>query len=292
MAGIGLMLAAVVLFSLNDTLGKWLVASYTVAQILFLRSSAALVMMSPFVVRTGWAAYRDMPRPWMQLARVVLASVETACFYFAVWYMPLADAMTFYMAGPIYVTALSAIFLREKVGPYRWGAVLVGFVGVVIVLDPSSGVIGPGALIALFGSFCYAVLMVATRKLRDTDSVVMATTQMACSLVIGAVGILFAWTPVTAPDLALLFLLGIVAVGAIMCVNQSLKLAPASVVVPFQYTMIVWAIFFGYFVFGDVPRLHMLVGAAIIIASGLFIFLREQRLTRGAAPVVVELPPG
>jgi drug/metabolite transporter (DMT)-like permease len=278
LAGIGLMLLAMLLFSMNDALGKWLVASYTVAQILFIRSIGGLTMLSPFVARTGAKPFREAPRPLLQVLRVALATGETALFYVAVSYMPLADAMTFYLAGPIYVTALSAPLLREHVGVYRWSAVLVGFAGVVIALDPTGEFVGKGAAIALVGSVGYALLMVVTRKLRDTNSIVMASTQMMSSLLFGGVGIAFGWSPVTLPDLVLLLLLGVVAVGALMCVNQSLRLAPASVVVPYQYSLIVWAVIFGYFVFGDVPKLHTLVGAAIIVASGLFIFLREQRL--------------
>jgi drug/metabolite transporter (DMT)-like permease len=278
LVGIGLMLAATLMFSLNDVLGKWLVATYSVGQILLFRSIAAMLMLAPFLLRAGLAPFRRAPRPGLQLFRIVLATFEVACFYAAVRVMPLADAMTFYLAGPIYVTAMSALFLGEKVGIYRWSAVLVGFVGVVVTLGPSAGAFGPGALIALAGSFAYAVLMIVTREVKETSSLVLSVAQALGGLAFGIVAAPLGWVEVRPLDYALLALLGSVSIAAIVLVNQSLRLAPASVVVPYQYTLIVWAVIFGFMFFGDVPELHVILGAAIIVASGLFIFLREQRV--------------
>ena len=112
LAGIGLMLAGVSLFALNDALGKWLVATYSVGELLMFRSAAALILLIPFIARAGVAPFATAPRRGLQLARIALSSVEVAMFFLAVAYLPLADVMTFYLAGPIYVTALSAILLR------------------------------------------------------------------------------------------------------------------------------------------------------------------------------------
>ena len=213
LAGIGLMLLAVLLFSVNDALAKWLVATYAVAQILLIRSISASLMLAPFVLKAGAGAFRDAPRPRLQVLRAVLATAETVGFYFAVRYIPLADAVTFYLAGPIYVTALSAILLREKVGAYRWSAVIVGFVGVLIALNPSAASLNVGSLIALCGSIAYAFLMIATRAVRSTPNVVLAGAQVAGAIVFGAVGAPFAWTAVAGTDFLLLLLLGVVAVG-------------------------------------------------------------------------------
>lgn len=288
-AGIGMMLLAMLMFSANDALGKWLVATYSVGQIMLLRSFSALGLLAPFVARSGGlSVFRDAPRPLLQALRALLATLETAGFYLAVSYMPLADTMTFYLAGPIYVTALSALILREKVGIYRWSAVIVGFAGVVIALNPSAASFSPGAVIALFGSLAYAVLMIVTRYLRDTSNVVLTGMQAVGGSLLGILTAPFGWSPVTLPHMALLLLLGAVSIGAITFVNQSLKLAPASVVVPYQYTMIVWAMLFGYLVFGDVPHLNVIVGALVIVASGLFIFLREQQVARREAAPLAE----
>jgi drug/metabolite transporter (DMT)-like permease len=288
-AGIGLMVLAVFLFSLNDVLGKWLAARYSAPQILLFRSSAALLVLAPIVGRMGFRSVVAVARPRLQFGRALLATIEVACFYAAVRYLPLADAMTYYLAGPIYVTLLAALVLGEQVGWRRWSAVFVGFVGVLIALRPTTASFGWPALIAFLGSILYAMFLVATRLLRGTADAVMAAWQVGTALALGIVATPFFWVPLAHwYDAALLCLLGVVALTAIVCVNRSLKLAPASVVVPYQYMLIVWAIIFGYLVFGDVPEWPMLVGAAIIIGAGLFIFFREQRLSK---PVVPEMPP-
>ncbi len=288
-AGIGLMVLAVFLFSVNDALGKWLAERYQAPQIVMFRSAAALLVLVPILGRIGFRQAVTIARPRLQFGRAMLSSIEVICFYACVRYLPLADAMTYYLAGPIYVTLLAALFLGEKVGWRRWTAVFVGFVGVVIALRPTTASFGWPALIALLGSLLYACFLVITRQLRGTPDAIMAAWQMGTALVLGIIAVPFVWvTPETWYDGVLLCLLGVVGLVAIVCVNRSLKLAPASVVVPYQYLLIVWAIVFGYLVFDDVPEWPMLVGAVIIVGAGLFIFFREQRL---AKPIIPEFPP-
>jgi drug/metabolite transporter (DMT)-like permease len=284
--GIALMLAGVFLFCMNDVMGKWLVSTYSVGQVLLIRSCAALLILAPILWRAGRQLFTTMPRPGLQLMRVLLGSTEVTMFYWSVVYLPLADAVTYYLAGPIYVTAISAVFLGERVGWQRWTAVLVGFAGVLIALNPSPASFTWPALIALAGSLMYAVLLVTTRVLRGTADLALVSTQITTTLVMGAVLAPFGWVTPSADDLSLLALLGVVAMGALVCVNRSLKLAPASVVVPYQYTMIVWAVLLGYLVFGDVPQLHVVIGSAVIVAAGLFIFWREQVRARASTPPV------
>ncbi len=274
--GIALMAGGIFLFAVNDALGKWLVATYTVGQVLLIRSAAAFVVLVPMIRRDA-ASFRTAPRWGLQVLRGVFATVEVGCFYWAVAYMPLADVMTYYLAGPIFVTAIAGTVLREPVGWRRWAAVLIGFCGVLVALRPGSATLAWPALIALAGSFTFSLSMITTRSLRGTSDTVLVTTQTVGALAFGAVLAPFHWVTPQWRDLALLALLGIVAMAAHMCVNRSLILAPASTVVPYQYTTIIWAVLFGYLVFGDVPNAAMLAGAAIIIAAGLFIFLREQR---------------
>jgi drug/metabolite transporter (DMT)-like permease len=195
-------------------------------------------------------------------------------------YLPLADATTFYLATPVYVTVLSAVLLGEKAGWRRSGAVAVGFAGVVLALRPSPASFTLPALIAVAGSLFFAVLMVMTRLLRNTAQMVLISGQLVSTLIFGAVSAGFGWVAPSMPDLLLLALFGVLSVAALACVNHALKLAPAGVVVPYQYTAILAAIVLGYAVFGDVPDVLMLAGAAIIIAAGLYIFWLEQRAMR------------
>ena len=276
MAGIGLMLTGIFFFALNDALGKFLIATFSVGQIMLIRSIAALVVLAPFIRRDGWAAFRDAPRPLIQWLRPIFATFELACFYWALAYMSLADVMTFYLAGPVYVTAVSPFLLGEKIGWRRWLAVLAGFLGVLIALNPSAQSFSWPALIAIAGSLAFSVLMICTRLVRGTSDTVLVTTQMVGAVLFGAVTAPFTWVALTWFDGAFLVLLGVVATFAHFCINRALKLAPASVVVPYQYTTIVWAIVFGYIFFRDIPRVAMLIGAAIIIAAGIYIFIREQ----------------
>ena len=279
LAGIGLMAAGIFLFAVNDTMGKWLVATYSVGQVLLIRSLAALGLLTPFIWRDR-TTFAHAPRWGMQAVRAVLATAEVGLFYWAVSYMPLADVMAYYLAGPIFVTAIAGAFLGEPIGWRRWAAVAVGFLGVIVCLRPGSAALSWPALIALSGSFTFSLSMIATRTLRGTSDTVLVVAQTVAALVLGAVLSPFTWVAPSVRDLVLLGLLGIVSMVAHVCVNRSLKLAPASTVVPYQYTTIVWAVVFGYAVFGDVPDVAMLIGAAIIIAAGLFILARERVVSR------------
>jgi drug/metabolite transporter (DMT)-like permease len=284
LAGIGLMLAGICMFSFGDALGKVLVARYPVNELLLLRAAVPLAILLTLIWRQR-AALPQLERPRLQLLRMVLSTAEVAAFFVAVAYLPLADVITYYLACPIFVTALSAIVLREQVGWRRWSAVVVGFCGVLIALQPSAQTVSWPALIALAGSFSFAVLMIVTRSLRATPDIVLAATQFAGTFSVGLVLAPFAWRAPGLPDLGLFVLAGCISIVALLCTNRSLKLAPASVVVPYQYSMIVWAVMFGYVVFGDVPSAATIVGAAIIIAAGLYIFIREQQLGRAEAEV-------
>ena len=270
------MLAGIFFFALNDALGKWLIATYSLGQLLVVRSAAALVLLVPFVRHAGLNAFRTAPRPIVQWLRPVFSTLDLACFYWALAYMPLADVMTFYLAGPIYVTAMSPFLLREHVGWRRWTAVIVGFAGVIIALNPSAQSFTPAAMVAIVGSLSFSILMICTRLVRGTSDTVLVTTQMVGALVFGAVLAPFTWVTLSWSAVALLALLGLIGTLAHFCVNRSLMLAPAAVVVPYQYTIIVWAIMLGYIFFGDVPRPPVLIGAAVIIAAGIYIFIRER----------------
>jgi drug/metabolite transporter (DMT)-like permease len=158
-----------------------------------------------------------------------------------------------------------------------------GFLGVLVALNPSGAALTWPAFVALAGSLFFALLMVTTRLLRGTGDTVLVTGQTLGALLLGLVLAPFAWVPPSGVDFLLLSLLGIVALGAHMCVNRALKLAPASTVVPFQYTLIVWAVVLGYLVFGDVPKGHVLVGAAIIIGAGLVLLWHERMQRAGTA---------
>lgn len=277
LAGILFMLAAMFMFSVNDVLGKWLVATYAVGQLVLIRSVAALLFLAPAVAREGLANVMNPPSPRLQVLRVTLSTIDVAFFYWAVTYLPLAETVTFYLAGPIYVALMARFFLGEVITARRWLAIGVGFAGIVIALGPGGAAFGWPALIALAGSLAFAGMMVVTRKLAGTPDTTLVFWQTTAALALGLVLAPFAWVAPSLRDFLLLGLLGVVALGGHMLVNRSLKLAPASTVVPYQYTLIVWAIVLGFIVFGDVPSLSTVAGAAIIVGAGVWIFWDEQK---------------
>jgi drug/metabolite transporter (DMT)-like permease len=270
------MLVGMALFALNDALGKWLVASHSVGQVLLIRSLAALVVLAPFLWSFGLARLIRIDRPGLQALRVMFSTAEVFCFYLAVRDLPLADVMTFWLAAPIYVAAVSPFLLGERVGPRRWLAVALGFVGVLIALAPSGAVSGTATLAAIVGSGCFAAMVITGRTLRGTPDTALVFWQIVGAGLAGAVLAPIAWTAPTAIDWGLLSLVGVVAMLAHICVTRALKLADAALVSPLQYTLLPWAVLFGWVFFADVPTSAMLAGAAIIVAAGFMLLLPDR----------------
>src|SRR6266550_785322 len=212
LAGIGLMLLSIFMFSFGDALGKFMVATYSVGQLLWLRACAALLVLLPLIWRHR-VAFLQLERPWLQLLRVTLSTLEVAAFFLAAVYLPLADVVTYYLACPIFVTALSAIVLRERVGWRRWTAVLIGFCGVLIALHPSAQTVSWPAMIALGGSLSFAFLMLITRSLRSTSDIVLASSQFAGTFLLGALMSPFGWVTPSVGSLGLFAAAGCISVG-------------------------------------------------------------------------------
>ena len=194
--GVGLYLLGVGLFAINDALGKWLVKDYGVGQLMMLRSIGAVIVLAPMML-TLRVNLIDTRRAPLQAVRIVVAAVDTFAFYYATRFMPLADVMTFYMATPLIVTALSAPLLGEKVERFRWIAVLVGFVGVIIALRPSPQMFSFIAPLALFGAIMFALSQTITRELRGIHWAPLVLWQFVGSGLIGATTVPWAWTTPT-----------------------------------------------------------------------------------------------
>lgn len=283
--GILIAAAGMLLFALNDVLGKWLVASYSPAQVVLLRGLAALAVLGVVMVRNRTPLF-PMERPGLQLLRAGASSFEVVAFYIAVVTLPLADVMTYWLAAPIYIAALSPWLLGERVGPWRWAAILLGFVGVLVALQPGGAPLSPAVLLSLAGSVAFAVMVILARTLRATPDTALVFWQTLGSVLVAAVIAPFAWVPIPLTGLVLVSLLGIVALVAHLAVTRALKLADAAAISPLQYTLLLWGILFGWLVFGDVPGPAMMAGGGLIILAGLVIWFREdmarRRPTRGA----------
>lgn len=287
--GILLMLTSITIYSSLDAVAKWTVSIYAASQFLFIRGGMSLAVLVPFVARDNFAAFRNIQRPGLQLARVAVALLEVVLFFTAIRYLPLADTITCYLSAPIIVVALSALFLGEKVGWRRWSAVIIGFIGVLIAMRPSTSSVSFGALIAVIGAFFSAILMLITRQLRGTSQTFMAFSHVSATFLYGAVVAPFQWVTPQWSHVGIFLICGVASVCSLLCANRSLTLAPASVLAPYKFTAILFAALFGYMFFGDIPPLTTIIGAAIIVASGLYIFMRERKLAK-AEPVVTPQP--
>ncbi len=262
-------------FAVNDALGKWLVGSYAVGELMLLRSVGALILLGPML----WLTRPDLDirgEAPLHLLRIACMAADSFSFYFATRTLPLADVMTFYLAAPLIITALSMPILGEAVGAFRWGAVLVGFGGVLVALRPSGAAVSTGALVALFGSVMFASALTITRKLRRTHWLTLTTWQFVGGGLVGAATSPAVWITPTPLDLGLMFTVGIVSMACFICITRALTLAPAALLAPFQYASIVWAMILGWAVFGDIPTLPVLIGSGIIVASGLVVLARER----------------
>ena len=278
--GVGLYLLGVGLFAINDALGKWLVKDYGVGQLMMLRSIGAVIVLAPMMLSLR-VNLIDTRRAPLQAVRIVVAAVDTFAFYYATRFMPLADVMTFYMATPLIVTALSAPLLGEKVERFRWIAVLVGFVGVIIALRPSPQMFSFIAPLALFGAIMFALSQTITRELRGIHWAPLVLWQFVGSGLIGATTVPWAWTTPSLFDLGLMALVGAVSMLCFIFIVQALAMARAAVLAPLQYSAILWAALMGWLVWRDAPTLPIIVGNAVIIGSGLYVAARGKMV--GAA---------
>jgi S-adenosylmethionine uptake transporter len=278
--GVGLYLLGVGLFSINDALGKWLVADYGVGQLMMLRSIGAVIVLAPMILKLRVKLIEPRRAP-LQVLRIVVAAVDTFSFYYATRFMPLADVMTFYMATPLVVAALSAPLLGEKVERFRWIAVLVGFVGVAIALRPSPQMFSWAARLALFGAVMFALSQTITRELRGVHWAPLVLWQFVGSGLIGAATVPFAWTAPSAFDLRLMAIVGAVSTLCFIFITRALSLARAAALAPLQYSAILWAAIMGWLVWRDAPTPPIIVGNAIIIGSGLYVAARGKMV--GAA---------
>jgi len=285
--GVIVMMVAICLFAGSDTLGKWLAtdtdeaSGFSVGQVLLVRSFGAFLILVPFFARQSWRIFFSSPRPVLQAARIICASLEGILFYTAIGLMPLADLLTFYMATPIYVAVLGHFLLGETMQWRRWLATIIGFVGVIIILRPSAEMFSPASIYAVLCSICYALFIILNRVLRQVPDIVLVGWQTLVCLILGGllVGTVEAWQPPSTSQWAGVLFIGIFATLAHMLTARSLKLAPASVLAPLQYMMLLWGIIFGIIFFQHYPDGIMLVGAAIIVLAGLFIFHRKKVVT-------------
>lgn len=279
LAGILAMCAATFFYTLCDAIGKWVVAEHSVAMLLAVRSIAAALVIAPLVGRVGWRQLWQVDQPKFAFLRVIAATAETALFFLAVRHLSLAGTLSIYLAAPLLVAALAPWFLRERVTLGRLVAIAGGFVGVLILLRPGFGSWSPALLLALVGMVSLAMLLMLTRQLRGIDPIVLTAHQLVGTAITGVLGLI--WldaTPVPGlPDMGLMAAVGIAAVIAQFLVAKAMQLAAASLVSPFFYCAMIWALLADWLFWAHLPPAADLIGALVVIASGIWLGRQSVR---------------
>lgn len=279
LAGVAMMCLGVACLSVNDAIAKTLTDDYSAVQILFLRNLIALPAAVALAVRMGGTAALRSYRPAAHLVRGVLWLCAATLFFSGLRHLGLAEATTLVFAAPVFITALSALLLKEKVGWRRWSAVLVGFLGVVVVVRPGSAAFQPAALFPVATALFYAGLMISARWVDPRESVwTLMLYLVGAGALLGGLLTPFVWTAIRPEDLWLFFGIALFGTAGMTLMTQAFRFAPAAVIAPFDYTALLWATALGWLIWSEVPDLATYVGAGIIILSGLFIVFREQKV--------------
>lgn len=276
--GVAYMCAGVLMFVTGDALSKNLVTTYSVPQIAFVKSMATLIVLLPWIMRANTRARLKTSRPWMHVMRAAFGLAEMACFLLALRTIGLADATAIYYAAPLIATALSVLVLRERVSVQRWGAVAVGFVGMLIILQPEANLgLGLGTVYITMGMALYATLMIINRIMgaSETTTSMVLYAVISETIVMGALAPFF-WTPMSLFDALHMAALGLVITLGIFAFTRAYMMAPVATVAPFDYTALIWAVLFGFVFWGELPALTVWLGAGLILMCGLYVLYREH----------------
>ena len=291
--GIGCALAGLFAMAVMDACAKFLGAGYAVSQVILARNGIGALAVIAFVLMSGSGLACLRPkRPQLLVLRTLLNLVTAFLFFTGLRYLPLADAFAISFAAPLFITALSVPLLGERVGPRRWAAVVVGFIGVLVVVQPGTSSFRLEALLPLGAALTYAIAMLLGRRMtRD-----MPTAAIMFWPALGAVAATLVMMPAqwqlpSLPDAGLFVFMGIIGTGGMALITQGYRYAPAAVIAPFDYSVLVWGVIIGWAVWQDVPAPNVWAGAAILTASGLYILHRETRRPKPLQPVPGPLGP-
>jgi len=287
---IGLKLFSALLFAMMSALVRQLGDVAPVGQLVFFRSACAIPpVLLIYALRGELMATLYTKRPLGQLGRGLLSICGMFSNFSSLTRLPLADATALGFASPLITVALAAVILKEKVRFFRWAAVMVGFVGVIVMLIPHldvshyAGVAGAtaaaGAAFGIFSAFCNAGTVIQTRRLTqsETTSSIVFYFSLATTCA-GAVTLPFAWYTPTMSELLMLISLGVLGGLAHIFLTESYRYAAASVIAPFDYSSLLWAVLLGYWMFGELPQALVYLGSAIVVCAGLFVIFRERQL--------------
>ena len=274
--GIVMVNVGLFLWVVHDAMSKWLLESYPVIQLMFLRSVCSLPLLLLIMKwEQGRLSFRTN-RFWALVFRGLLSVLSFGLFLYGLKLMALGDAFAIGMSAPLMVAALAGPMLGEPPSRRQWVAVLVGFVAMLFMVRPGGAIPFFGAVVMLVSTVFFAFGLIMTRSIGRTEGAgVMTFYVSAVFLVAAGVGVPFVWVATAPVDLFLMVIAGCLSAVALYCTTQAFRLAPVSLVVPFEYTSLVWAVLIGYLVWGDVPAPSVAVGATVIILTGLYLARTE-----------------
>ncbi len=279
---IGLWVFAAILFMGQMAALKWLAEDYHFSQILFMRSVIVVAGTALLLLRGPGLATPFRTRRWrMHGARFLCFFVALSCFIEAVRHISLADATAVSFASPLLMTALSVPLLGERVGPRRWAAVGIGLCGILIIVNPSTGMFQAAALWALCSALAYALAIIVTRIVSRTEDAA-STVFLLNGIYVLTMPVFapFAWVMPSPEAFFLMVACGVTVMIAQLAAVRACALAPPQVLAPFDYTAMIWAIVFGYLIWGDLPDRTVAIGAAVLMMSGLYVLWREARVRK------------
>jgi drug/metabolite transporter (DMT)-like permease len=283
--GIGFICLSMALFVVNDALVKYASETMPAAQLIFVRGVMASLLVLTIVHATG-AAPRlgEVLHRWVAL-RALVDAVGTFLYLVALFHLPIANATAINMAAPLFIAVFAVFFLREQIGVGRWLAIVAGFGGVLLIIRPAADAFNVYAVVCLVGTVLMAVRDLLTRKIGAGVPAVVITfaTAIAITLFAGAMSALQGWRTFGAFEFALLATASVFLAGGYLCLVLAMRFGELSVVGPFRYSGLLWALLIGFAVWGDVPDLLAWAGIALLIGSGLFLLHRERLRSRAAA---------
>jgi drug/metabolite transporter (DMT)-like permease len=276
--GIGLMMLAMLLFELMDAVAKWLVSEdMSAIQVIAVRSWLITVMILLILAIRGELAELVTKRPLQHALRGIIGFFAPFTFFTSLKTLPLADATVVFFSSSFVLTAASALFLKEQVGIHRWSAVAIGFVGVIIAMNPQGD--GPVAsyLLVLCATVIYSMIFISGKQLSKQDSVISLVFSLHLGMGISAtIALPWVWVPISITVLGELFVMTLIALVAHYVFAAAFARADVSALAPFEYTALIWATLIGYVIWLDIPSTEVWIGAAIIIGCGLYVMHRES----------------
>lgn len=293
LSGIVFVVAGVTVFSVQDVIIKWLSSDYPVLQIVFVRSLVSLPFLFALARLRGPGSLRAA-QPLLQALRGLLMFLSYTSYYLALAALTLAEAVSIFYSAPLFMTILSGLLLGEHAGARRWLAIAVGFVGVLVIMQPQAEPSFAAAL-ALASAATYALSAILARRIgaRDGAESMAIWASLVYVVLSGSAGLalgggqfagtsrpeldflLRGWIWPNATDMSLLCVCGVVAAIGFTCLAQAYRLAPATVVAPFEYSSLPWAVLWGWAIWSEVPPPTLMLGIALVVGSGLYVLHRE-----------------